>query len=79
MAQNISIGDKIRYFRKRAGLTQEKLAILAGLHPVSVRKYETKMITPTIASLEKIARALDIKITDFFIDIQEEQNAENKR
>ena len=37
----MTIGEKIKYFRSRIGITQAKLAELSGIHPVSIRKYET--------------------------------------
>ena len=38
----MTIGEKIKYFRKRIGITQAKLAELSGIHPVSIRKYEIR-------------------------------------
>ena len=37
----MTIGEKIKYCRKQIGITQDKLAELTGIHPVSIRKYET--------------------------------------
>ncbi len=56
----MTIGEKIRYFRKRTGITQGKLAELAGVHPVSIRKYETGKTIPQQPQIEKIAKALCI-------------------
>ena len=39
----MTIGEKIKYCRKQIGITQDKLAELTGIHPVSVRKYETAL------------------------------------
>ena len=36
----LTVGDKIKYFRKQRGMTQAQLAELTGIHPVSIRKYE---------------------------------------
>ena len=42
----MTIGEKIKYCRKQIGITQDKLAELTGIHPVSVRKYETNKMQP---------------------------------
>ena len=55
----MTIGEKIKYCRKQIGITQDKLAELTGIHPVSIRKYETNKMQPQPPQLEKIAAALD--------------------
>ena len=59
----MTVGEKIRYLRERLGITQSKLAEVAGLHPVSVRKYETNKMQPQQAQIERIAEALNISAT----------------
>lgn len=56
----MEISDKIRYFRKKIGITQGKLAELSDIHPVSIRKYETNKAQPQPAQIEKISSALGI-------------------
>lgn len=56
----LTIGDKIKYFRKQRGLTQAQLADLTGIHPVSIRKYETNKMQPQSAQIERIAEALRV-------------------
>lgn len=56
----MTIGDKIRYLRTRMGITQGELADLSGIHPVSIRKYETNKMTPQAQQIEKIADALGV-------------------
>lgn len=56
----MTIGEKIKYCRKQIGITQDKLAELTGIHPVSIRKYETNKMQPQPPQLEKIAAALDV-------------------
>ncbi|MCI5769543.1 MAG: helix-turn-helix transcriptional regulator, partial [Dorea longicatena] len=51
---------KIKYCRKQIGITQDKLAELTGIHPVSIRKYETNKMQPQPPQLEKIAAALGV-------------------
>lgn len=56
----MTIGEKIRYFRTRIGITQAKLAELSGIHPVSIRKYETNKMTPQAEQIDKISDALGV-------------------
>lgn len=57
----MTIGEQIRYYRRMAGITQEQLAQLSGIHPVSIRKYETNKMIPQIPQIKKIAKALDVR------------------
>lgn len=56
----MTIGEKIKYFRTRIGITQAKLAELSGIHPVSIRKYETNKMTPQTPQIDRIAEALGV-------------------
>lgn len=37
----MDIGERIKFCRKHRGMTQDRLAEETGIHPVSIRKYET--------------------------------------
>ena len=56
----LTVGDKIKYFRKQRGMTQAQLAELTGIHPVSIRKYEINKMQPQSQQLERIAEALRV-------------------
>ena len=56
----MTIGEKIKYFRSRIGITQSKLAELSGIHPVSIRKYETNKMIPQAAQIDRLAEALGV-------------------
>ena len=56
----MTIGEKIKYCRKQIGITQDKLAELTGIHPVSIRKYETnKMLGVSVGHAYKLIRKLN--------------------
>lgn len=59
----LTIGERIKYCRQRRGLTQAQLAEFSGIHPVSIRKYETNKMRPQPAQIEKIARVLCVNLT----------------
>lgn len=56
----MTIGEKIKYFRTKMGITQGQLAELSDIHPVSIRKYETNKMQPQPPQIEKIAAALNV-------------------
>lgn len=60
------IGKKIFALRKQKNLSQEKLANEAGVDRTYIPKVEKGQINITINSLEKIAKALNVEIKDFF-------------
>ena len=56
------IGLKITLLREERGLTQEKLAELAGLHRAYIGQIERGEKNIGLRNLEKIAKALDVNI-----------------
>lgn len=60
----MTVGDNIRYYRKKNDLTQAMLADLAGIHVVTIRKYEANKIQPSLATAQKLADALKVSIND---------------
>lgn len=70
----MTIGDKIKYFRNRIGITQERLGKLTGIHPVSIRRYEANKVIPQSAQIDKIAEVLAVSPNAFY----ELNNSEKK-
>ena len=60
------IGDEIRKERLRKGLSQEKLAYAAGIHPTYVSMLERNLSNPTIGTLDRISKALGLKPWTFY-------------
>lgn len=54
------VAKRIRAIRKSLGLSQEELAERAGIHRVSIAKYESGNTKPTIQNLDKIAEAMNV-------------------
>lgn len=60
-----NIADNVRKARKKAGLSQDKLAREAGVAYNTVVKIESgENKNPTIATLRSIAKALDVSVDD---------------
>ena len=63
------IGESVRYFRHQKGMTQEKLAEKANLHPVYISQVERADRAVTIDALLRITKALGIKLRDVVGDL----------
>lgn len=57
-------GEKLKEYRKLKGLSQEQLAEKANLHRTYIGMIERAEKNITLLNIEKIANALDVKITD---------------
>ena len=60
------VGNRIRYLRKQRGISQEKLALIAGIDMTYLAGIESGKRNATIISLEKIINALGVSMKDFF-------------
>ena len=58
------IGTRIREIRKRNGITQEKLAELAGVEPSHVSHIERAATKTSLPTLINIANALDVTLDE---------------
>jgi len=56
----------LRHWRDKRGHSVRQLAELAGVGFVTVSRIENGHISPTVTMLEKLAKALDIDVRDFF-------------
>lgn len=57
---NEKICEKIRLERLKRKYTQDEFADITGLSRNMIWKIETKRVSPTVKTLEKIAKALDM-------------------
>ena len=62
----VKFGKKVREERVKQGLSQEQLASRAGVHRTYVGMIERAEKNITLENIEKVSRALKIKISDFF-------------
>jgi len=63
------VGQTIRAYRTRAGITIEKLAEQADLHHNFIGEVERGNYDISIGSLVKIAKALDVRVRDLVSDL----------
>ena len=62
----MTIGNKIKQYRKNKQLTQQQLGDLINKSLRTIQKYEANQVTPSFKVLEEIAKALDVSYNDFF-------------
>lgn len=63
-----SIGRKIQGLRKARGLTLQQIADRADCSAAYISQIENDKASPSIATLKKIAAALNVRIVDFFTE-----------
>ncbi len=72
----MTIGEKIKYVRKLYHMSSAELAERTGIHPVSIRKYESNKMVPQTAQIERLAAAFHLSpaifsgLTDMRFDYQ---------
>ena len=72
----MTIGEKIKYVRKLYHMSSAELAERTGIHPVSIRKYESNKMVPQSAQIERLAAAFHLSpaifsgLTDMHFDFQ---------
>ncbi|WP_339850055.1 helix-turn-helix domain-containing protein [uncultured Nisaea sp.] len=70
-----AIGREVREFRKALGITVADLATATGLSVGMLSKIENGAISPSLTTLQAVARALGVPITDLFKRFEEPRNA----
>src|SRR6266550_4546324 len=61
---HLKLAFSIRSLRLRNGLSQRQLALRMSVPRTYVSKIENEKATPTLSSLERLARALEVKVQD---------------
>jgi transcriptional regulator with XRE-family HTH domain len=62
-----SFGRHVRLLRRARGLTQETLAERCGLSPDTIRRLEHGSFSPSLDTLIKLVRGLDLQLSSLFI------------
>jgi transcriptional regulator with XRE-family HTH domain len=61
---HLRLAHSIRSLRLRNGLSQRQLALRMSVPRTYVSKIENEKATPTLSSLERLARALEVSVPD---------------
>jgi transcriptional regulator with XRE-family HTH domain len=62
MAPKERMASRLKAIRERRGLTQEQLAEKSGVSRTYLARLETGRQDPTLSTLEKLAKALGVKV-----------------
>ena len=62
------VGERIRKIRKEEGLSLELFALRCDMNAAYVGHIERGVQNPTLNTLERICKGLDISVEDLFID-----------
>jgi transcriptional regulator with XRE-family HTH domain len=71
----ISIGHQVRELRRKLQMTVAELAKLADLSQGMLSKIENGAISPSLATLKSLSRALNLPVTTFFRKYEEQRSA----
>ena len=65
MATEINIGENIKKYRNKQGLSQEDFAKKSGVKYTTLTKIESNVIKkPSVIIMSKLAKALDVSIEE---------------
>lgn len=70
----MSIGQEVRTFRKNLSMTVAEVAKLASLSSGMLSKIERGQTSPSLATLQNLARALNVPVTTLFRRFEEERD-----
>lgn len=62
----INVGKQIQKLRESKGLSQQDLAAKCNFEKSNMSRLETGRVNPTLSTLEKVAKALDVPIAELF-------------
>ena len=62
----IKVGKRIKDLRNQLGISQEELGFRSGVHRTYIASLEVGKRNISIATLEKIVKALDVSLSEFF-------------
>jgi transcriptional regulator with XRE-family HTH domain len=63
-------GENLRQYRIKKGLSQERLADLAGLHRTYIGGIERGERNVSLVNIVRLAKALEIKLVELLDDVE---------
>ena len=65
-AEQVQVGERVRSLRTALNLSVRTLASKASFSPSFISQVENGLVSPSIASLERIASVLEVTLAGFF-------------
>lgn len=69
-----ALGEHVRGLRVRAAISLRALAGLTGFSPSFISQFERGEVSPSIASMQKIAAALGVTLSQFFAAVAKSES-----
>ena len=66
MSKIALVGEKIKEIRRSKKISQERLAEMISMNHRTINRIENCHTMPTLETLDKIATALEVNLSDFF-------------
>jgi transcriptional regulator with XRE-family HTH domain len=70
--EEVRVGEKIKQLRERRGLSLKEVADATGFSTALLSQMENHLVSPSLGSIIKLAKALDVRVGDFFGETQGE-------
>ena len=70
--EEIRVGEKIKELRERQGLSLKDLAELTGFSSALLSQMENHLVSPSLGTIIKLAKALGVRVGDFLGETQGE-------
>jgi len=64
--EEIRVGEKIKQLREKKGLSLKEVADATGFSTALLSQMESHLVSPSLGSIIKLAKALDVRVGDFF-------------
>ena len=71
--QVLQLGNRLSSLRKRKNMTLDDLSAKSGVSKSILSQIERDLSNPTVATIARIAEALNEKLSDFFLKIEVEE------
>ncbi len=65
------LGERLRLIRKEHGMTLKELSQRADLSVPYLSDMERSIVNPSVDTLQKVAKAYDMKVSSLFIGVEE--------
>lgn len=75
----MNIGLRLRAIRENRGISGRSLALQVGVVPSQISKIENGTTNPSIDLLQRLCKALDITLAEFFAEQKPELEPELRR
>jgi transcriptional regulator with XRE-family HTH domain len=69
-----ALGSQVRHLRSQLGITASELAHEAGLSASALSKIENGQISPSLATLQALSRALHVPVSALFSQFEERRD-----